>query len=685
MQSHHGKSNLVIENETFSGSSTDGLVLNNCQSVIIRKCEFRDLGGEGIRINQSKNIVVENCVFERVRTGVYATASQDIQVSHCLCINVQGPMPRGQFVQLNACSGSKNHIRYNVVKNELGKSNPEDAINLYKTHGTEGGPIIIESNYIVGGGPSKSGGGIMTGDNGGRFIHVKDNILVDPGQYGIACVGAEDVVIDNNQVYGKQQSFTNVGMYVGLRGEPTVRNVKVSNNTVSFVNKSGKSNTWWQYSTAETVVLTNNNFSGVAYTVPPIPKEWGVQTVETIPIEIAPMNVETIPIEIAPMKTLIYGLDASGDIYSHMKDKKLWVFSESGSFTTPWDAKGIRDRVYTENGSVVIKKLKGDKDPFNSGLNPRTEIRPDSYKLEWGKDYTIFYTVMFRKSCNATVMQIMGRPNEINEKAGPILQIDNRNEKWNFRGWGIGQSNAGIKLFFGGPVKFNQIYSFKVRYRPHSSNGIIKVWLDGNVVLDHKGKTYTNSRSSNWTQFGVYGGGTDSLTENEILVRKFEIHDGFVDEVQSILGPILRPVQELVGKIELWDAIHDKFIGDATNLDDLSSVRTLVYAPNISIGYVEFYVDDSLFSTENIAPYALNGDNRGDLSPFDKKCKNITIKVYDTNSKIVDTIELLHSTIEPVPVPEEPVPVPEEPVPEELVMEIDHSSIEKIIIVFKQK
>ena len=272
---YNNESNFVIEDSIFSDKQTDGLSLRDCQNVTIRRCTFKNLTGEGIRLHNCEQILIENCVFNNIRTGVYATNSKNIQVLQCDCQNVQGPMPRGQFVQLNQCSGTENRISFNIIENILGQSNAEDVINLYKTIGSGAGYVEVTNNYIKGGGPSSSGGGIMTGDNGGKFQYVEGNILVDPGQYGIGCAGGENIVIVNNQVYGKQQPFTNVGIYAWKQRAPTAKNVFIADNKISWTNKDGVSNPTWKGNNVDNLVIEDNET--VEYTVPPIPSNWGVQ------------------------------------------------------------------------------------------------------------------------------------------------------------------------------------------------------------------------------------------------------------------------------------------------------------------------------------------------------------------------------------------------------------------------
>jgi hypothetical protein len=183
--------------------------------------------------------------FESVSTGVYALDSSQIIVTHNRCLNVHGPFPRGQLAQFDKVTGGGNRINHNLALNILGKSYPEDVINIYKSSGTTDDPIQVIGNKIRGGGPSGSGGGIMTGDSGGAYIVVKDNILVDPGQYGIAIAGGHHIQFFDNKVFGKKQSFTNVGIYVWNQSKTPSHDHTVKGNRVRWFNKSGTENPCW--------------------------------------------------------------------------------------------------------------------------------------------------------------------------------------------------------------------------------------------------------------------------------------------------------------------------------------------------------------------------------------------------------------------------------------------------------
>lgn len=169
------------------------------------------------------------------------------------CLNVQGPFPRGQLAQFDKCYGSNNCINFNLGQNVLGQSNPEDEISIFQSNGTSNSPIQIIGNEIRGGGPSGSGGGIMTGDGGGSYILVTNNILVDPGQYGIAIAGGDHIQVLSNKIYGKQQPFTNVGLYVWNQTALPCGNHVMTGNQVRWYNSSGVENPGWNNGNCGTV------------------------------------------------------------------------------------------------------------------------------------------------------------------------------------------------------------------------------------------------------------------------------------------------------------------------------------------------------------------------------------------------------------------------------------------------
>jgi hypothetical protein len=155
---------------------------------------------------------------------------------------MMGPFPEGQFVQFKNVSGGGNRVSFNKFENILGESYTEDAISMYECNGSASDPILIESNWLRGGGPSLSGGGIMLGDGGGSYQIAKNNFLVDPGQYGMAVSGGANMSIVNNTVYGKSQSFTNVGLYYRNYSGPPSSAITIAKNAVNFTNSTNTLN-----------------------------------------------------------------------------------------------------------------------------------------------------------------------------------------------------------------------------------------------------------------------------------------------------------------------------------------------------------------------------------------------------------------------------------------------------------
>ncbi|MCZ6866377.1 MAG: right-handed parallel beta-helix repeat-containing protein [Chloroflexi bacterium] len=226
----NAESNRTISGMLITNPNGDCIAINNSKNISIKNSEIGPCQGEGVSILSSSEISITQNRIEDVRTAVYVVSSQTTYMSHNQFLNVQGPMPRGQFVQFNQVSGPGNRINYNDGKNILGQSFSEDAINLFKSGGVSDDPLQILGNRIIGGGPSDSGGGNMAGDRGGSHIIVKKNILVDPGQYGIAIAGGFNIQLLDNKIYARKQFFTNVGLYVWA--QPASNPVPCGNITV---------------------------------------------------------------------------------------------------------------------------------------------------------------------------------------------------------------------------------------------------------------------------------------------------------------------------------------------------------------------------------------------------------------------------------------------------------------------
>lgn len=246
----------VISHKVISDTKLYGIMLKGCHRVTIEQCCIMNTGQPGIVLERCSDITIRNCLFTDNASAVYAINSERINVYNCTCTYIRGPKPRGQFVQFNKVHlGS---IENCLVINSEDDPNEdiEDIINLYQSSGSQEEPIIVSGNWILNGGSSKSGGGILLGDNFGAYQHVRDNVLINPGQYGIgvAAYYGKEFRVENNVIISEGGPVNNVGLYVypqkkqipkddELPGPPS--GITVEDNMLYYYNRNGIRNDMW--------------------------------------------------------------------------------------------------------------------------------------------------------------------------------------------------------------------------------------------------------------------------------------------------------------------------------------------------------------------------------------------------------------------------------------------------------
>jgi parallel beta-helix repeat protein len=243
----NGAHDITISGKFISGGSVPAINLTNCYNIHITNNKLMNSTDVGIHLYSCKNITIDNNYFTNVSSGVYAEQTKEggIVVNSNQFLNMKGPFPRGQFVQFNNVSGPNSSISHNKGENIFGQSYPEDGISLYQSNGTASSPTIIDGNWIRGGGPSSSGGGIMLGDNGGSYLTASNNLLVNPGEYGMAIAGGDHNSIINNSIYAVSQYFTNVGVYINNINGYITTNCTISGNKVKYFNNTNYENDAW--------------------------------------------------------------------------------------------------------------------------------------------------------------------------------------------------------------------------------------------------------------------------------------------------------------------------------------------------------------------------------------------------------------------------------------------------------
>jgi Right handed beta helix region len=208
-----------------------------------------DAEGVGINLEDADTVRVDHNEFDDVASALYVYASRsDLVFDHNRATRIRGPFPRGQLVQFNAVSGSGNRIVCNISDQTVPGylAGPEDHVNMFASSGTAESPVVVAFNRIRGGGPSGSGGGLLAGDNTSAYIDVTDNVLVDPGQYGLAIAGGTHIRLLRNRIYsGDVHSWSNVGLYLWNQSEPQpCSDHEVRGNQVFYAGPSGPNPAW---------------------------------------------------------------------------------------------------------------------------------------------------------------------------------------------------------------------------------------------------------------------------------------------------------------------------------------------------------------------------------------------------------------------------------------------------------
>lgn len=230
------QSGTVIEGRHFTGSSGNCITVMGAANVTIRNSRFTNCHKAVYALN-SANVVVENITCEADMSGRGRNCVQYDKVSG------------GRIVGITSI-------------NVNGATLAEDHISLYQSHGTAADPILVEGNYIEGGGPSRSGSGIMTGDGGGSWQTIRNNVLVNPGQVGIGVSGGTNITVDGNTVISSSFPWTNVGIYVWrYTGTLPCNSHTVTNNRVSWFNSAGSRNSFWNGGNCGTITMFGNDFN----------------------------------------------------------------------------------------------------------------------------------------------------------------------------------------------------------------------------------------------------------------------------------------------------------------------------------------------------------------------------------------------------------------------------------------
>jgi len=263
-----GAHDLTISGDSINGGDVTCINLTNCYNIHIAKCKLQNSTRQGIYMYGCRNIIVDGCSATNVLNGVLVSTSTGIQILNNSFLNVNH-----DYVQFDAVTGAGNKIVRNKGENIYGRSTPEDGINLYKSSGTPADPIIVMYNQLRGGGPSRSGGGIVLGDGGGSYQIAEYNNCVNTGQYGIGVGGGTNCQILNNNIYGAKFPWSSNGIEVNAFNNPMngCSLITVSDNKVNWTSDAGVSSPYWNANNCGVVagIATNNFNAGISASIVP--------------------------------------------------------------------------------------------------------------------------------------------------------------------------------------------------------------------------------------------------------------------------------------------------------------------------------------------------------------------------------------------------------------------------------
>jgi len=249
----------VVENTLFTNVGNRAAFYLNCSGIVFRNCMVLDTmqvpviyEGQAVYLDQCfGGHLIESNWFERANTGVTVSggyAQDTIIIRGNYCKNpISNPLVGlgglGQFVGFQYANALTNVlITENVCSADFGSTGVEDWITTFRSGGTDASRFMVTKNLIQGSSPSRSGGGIMSGDIGAGtstygYITVSGNRLIDVGGYNLAIAGGQNITLTNNEMFSSIHSpalgNTNASIYVWRQGQfpGDMHSCEVSNNT----------------------------------------------------------------------------------------------------------------------------------------------------------------------------------------------------------------------------------------------------------------------------------------------------------------------------------------------------------------------------------------------------------------------------------------------------------------------
>ena len=237
----------IISGLSFTGLTGTAIKLWECSNITIKNCKFSKFAFRAISAENAKNLTITDCVFDSIADGIFIGANtanpinngtnSGIKVINNYFKNIIGGIPGHHAVQFTGVDGGGgNQINYNSFENIHLQSHQDDKINIFGCYGSVNDSIQIIGNWFRGGDYNTANltqGGITFGDNGGSYIHIKNNIFVNTVTGCIGNAGANHTIVENNIVYQSKETAA-----------PTAQAFIMHNFTDNSDSTDCKENTW---------------------------------------------------------------------------------------------------------------------------------------------------------------------------------------------------------------------------------------------------------------------------------------------------------------------------------------------------------------------------------------------------------------------------------------------------------
>jgi hypothetical protein len=253
----NGATNVRISGNQIGPCGGHGIEIVGASAVSVTRNNLSSIGRTGIRAVEARSVQVRNNFVDTASTAIRVIRSTQVEVEFNGGLNVRGPMPDGQLVQLDNVTGGGNRVQCNAADLSIGAPDPattpttptirtEDIISTWQSRGEQNDPILVGYNRVKGGG-SYSGSGIMAGDGGGAYISVIGNRVVNPWNAGIAVSSGEFIRVERNRVFTDMpRSVTGEGFYVRNFYPTACSNIVHAHNEIQWIPDNGSAEGWSQ-------------------------------------------------------------------------------------------------------------------------------------------------------------------------------------------------------------------------------------------------------------------------------------------------------------------------------------------------------------------------------------------------------------------------------------------------------